>query len=390
MTDNAMKTADDKQIQLLMLVDDEAIFRRNLARLLTQRGLASLEAENGETCLSMLQSAPADVVILDVKMPGISGLEVLRRIRRAHPDTEVILLTGQASARDGVEGIKSGAFDYLSKPVEIDHLVGKIRQAREKRQRDAQHRREKAFRAKMEKRMAAAERLAAVGTLAAGVAHEINNPLAIIKQSVQWINLRLQKIEEPAVISRADIDRAMGNIERAVERARRITHQLLGSTRQNDDPPAETDLVALIDDALELVAKTASNAGIRIIRNVGADLKTIWSNPTGIRQVITNLMINAIQATEKGGTITISAAAAGTGVELVVADSGTGIPEENLDRIFEPFFTTKPPGEGTGLGMFVIRNILDAIGGTITVDSRLGHGTRFCVRLPESYRNHGD
>ena len=120
-----------KKIRLL-LVDDEVDFRKTLAKRLLKRGIATLQTGDGDACLALLADHPMDVVVMDVKMPGMSGIDALHRIRERHAQTEVILLTGHAATQDGVEGIKSGAFDYLTKPVEFDHLLGKITQAYEK------------------------------------------------------------------------------------------------------------------------------------------------------------------------------------------------------------------------------------------------------------------
>jgi len=126
----------------LLLVDDETDFRAPLKKRLGKRGFIVLEAGNGEECQAVMKDAPVDVVVLDVKMPGMSGIEVLEWIREKYRNTEVILLTGHASAPDGVEGIKQGAFDYLTKPVEFDHLVQKIGQALEKIQREEEKKQE--------------------------------------------------------------------------------------------------------------------------------------------------------------------------------------------------------------------------------------------------------
>lgn len=380
---NVSKNSAQTDIRVL-LVDDEDTFRHNIARLLASRQVFSLEAENGEACLSVLATTPVDVVVLDVKMPGMSGLEVLRRIRETYPNIEVILLTGQASASDGVEGIKSGAFDYLFKPVEIEHLAGKIRQAREKQQHLEAHRQEAEFRVAMEKQMIATERLAALGTLAAGVAHEINNPLSIIKQSVKWLFLRMENHSDQAGVGREDLEKALRNIDTAVERARRITHQLLGSARKSKNNFARIELAKFIEDAFQLVDRTARDADVALQTHLAPGLEVVWGNPDGLRQVITNLLVNAVQATPSGGSVTISTEDAGDNYVIAVTDTGSGIPEENQARIFEPFFTTKEPGEGTGLGLYVTRSILDSLGGSISLESRVGRGACFRVRLPKA------
>jgi two-component system NtrC family sensor kinase len=368
----------------VLLVDDEEDFRKTLARRLTKRGILPEQAGSGEECLSVLERNPVDVVVLDVKMPGMNGLEVLNLIKKQHPKSEVIFLTGHASTQDGVEGIKSGAFDYLSKPIEFDHLLGKISQAYEKIRREEEKLREAQYRLKMEQQMVACERLASLGTLAAGVAHEINNPLAIIKESIGWMKQVLKRKELNEIPRREDFDFALDKVEKAIERARRITHQLLDFVRKNDSVPSELDLLTLVNEAIQLVSREAKNKDIEIAQKINRTLPSIWSDPYQLRQVLVNLLTNAIHATGPGGSITVTLMGDNEGVSLTVQDTGEGIPKENMERIFEPFFSTKAPGEGTGLGLFVTRGIIERLSGKIEVDSQLGQGTSFCIKLPKS------
>lgn len=375
----------------LLLVDDEVDFRQTIAKRLTKRGIAPEEAGNGKECLSILDTKPMDVVVLDVKMPGMNGIEVLEHIKEKHPETEIILLTGHASTRDGVAGIKSGAFDYLSKPVEVEHLIGKIRQAYEKIRRAEEIRRgeerlrDVEFRARMAQQIMATERLASLGTLAAGVAHEINNPLAIIKESAGWMQLILKREELTELPRRQDFEMALNKIDKAVERSKRITHQLLGAARKDDSGLSEVNLGELVHEAVELVNREAANKDIEIVQEMDPSMGTVSSYPYQLRQILINLLTNAIHATERGGKITIILESIGDEMKLTVGDTGCGIPEENLDRIFEPFFTTKAPDEGTGLGLFVTRSIIEKMGGTIEVQSQLGHGTIFYIKLPKRH-----
>lgn len=375
----------------LILVDDEADFRQTLAKRLAWRGIVPKEAGSGEECLAILAKEPADVVILDVKMPGMNGIEVLGHIRKEYPDTEVILLTGHASTQDGVEGIKSGAFDYLNKPVELEHLLGKIKQAYEKIRQDEKIRvseeklREAKFRAQMGQQMIAAERLASLGTLAAGVAHEINNPLAIMTEAVGWMNLILKKEETAHMPRKQDFELALRKIQNSIERARRITHQLLGAARKDDSVLAEVDLKRLVEEAIELVSREAKNKDLKIVREMDPSAGIIFSYLYQLRQVMINLLTNAIHATGSGGKITVILEGMYDSIRLIVRDTGKGIPKEHIETIFEPFFTTKSPGEGTGLGLFVTRGIVEKLGGTIEAESRLGEGASFYVVLPRQH-----
>ncbi len=366
----------------LLLVDDEADFRRTLAKRLLKRGIAVHQAGQGEACLALLADHPMDVVVMDVKMPGMSGIETLHHIREKHTETEVILLTGHAATQDGVEGIKSGAFDYLTKPVEFDHLLSKIVQAYDKILGKKQKVEAVAYKARIEQQMIATERLAALGTLAAGVAHEINNPLAIIKEAAGYLNSLLQKRELTDMPRKAVFEKALQKIETSVKRARTITHQLLGNVRKSESILAEVDVIQLVEETIQWVRREAKDKDIAVALQAADGLKPIWADPNQIRQILINLLSNAIQATSEEGRIAIQVESTDSGISIAVIDNGTGIPKENLEKIFEPFFSTKSPGEGTGLGLFVTREIVDKFGGTVEVVSRMGHGTKFTVQIP--------
>ena len=369
----------------ILLVDDESDFRTTIAKRLMKRGMEVEQAGSGEESLAVLKDKPVDVVILDVKMPGMGGIETLHQIKENYPKIEVIMLTGHATTQDGVDGIKTGAFDYLTKPIELEQLLGKVRQAHEKILREDEKAKEAEFRTKMEQQMIATERLASLGTLAAGVAHEINNPLAIIKESAGWMKSILQKEEMAKIPRKEDFEKALGKIENGVERARRITHELLGSVKQNESVLSRVDLEELINEAIILIKDEAAGRNVQVNNRVDSKDSVIWSDPYKLRQVLLNLLTNAVHATGSGGSITVDLERSGDGVELTIQDTGEGIPKENLARIFEPFFSTKPTGKGTGLGLFVSRSIIEKLGGEISVESKLGQGTRFCIRLPACY-----
>ncbi|MDM8525538.1 response regulator [Desulfococcaceae bacterium HSG8] len=387
----------------VLLVDDEENFRDVMARRLGKRGVIPGKAESGEKCLSVLEKEPADVVVLDVKMPGMDGLEVLRHLREKHPGTEVILLTGHATTSDGVQGIKSGAFDYLTKPVEFEHLLGKIKQAWEKTQWLKEKQRETEFREKMAKQMIVTERLASLGTLATGVAHEINNPLAIIAEAAGWMGLLLKKEELSGMPRKTDFENALKKIESSVERAKRITHQLLDFVQKDNSVLSEVDIKELVEGSLRLLNREILNKDVEIIQKIKHGVGSIRSDSYQLRQVLINLLTNAIHAIGTCGKITISCKSVSLpsgpeirekrekvssveAVELRVQDTGEGVPKENLKKIFDPFFSTKIPGKGTGLGLFVTSGIIDKLGGNIEVESQVGQGAVFCITLPRYHK----
>ena len=374
----------------ILIVDDERGFRETLARRLDKRGAVVNLAAGGNEALASLSREPVDVVLLDVRMPDMNGLDVLQHIRQEHPDTEVILITGNVSTQEGVAGIKAGAFDYLTKPIEIEHLISKIRQAFDKLLRAQEQDREARFRVRMEQQMIAADRLAALGTLSAGTAHEINNPLAIINDSAGWLKSRTAKDPSLSAELRRDIDLALDKIESSVKRARRITHQLLSFSRQSDASIKEFNLSELAVEVVELTRKIASDNRAELTAACEMSDMRIWSDPYQIRQVLINLVTNGLQAVAPGGIVKLLISGDDTEAVAIVRDNGPGIPPENLDRIFEPFFTTKPPGEGTGLGLSVSRGIVEKLGGRIEVQSRLGNGAVFKVMLPRKPIQTGD
>ena len=174
----------------------------------------------------------------------------------------------------------------------------------------------------------------------------------------------------------------MYEIEKGILRARRITHQLLGFAKKDDPIFAEIDLMELVKEAVYLVNREAANKNIEIVRKTTSHQTTIWSDPYLLRQVFINLLTNAIHSIGTDGRITTRIEEEKKEVKITLQDTGTGIPKENLNKIFEPFFSTKPTGEGTGLGLFVTRGIIEKLGGSIEVESLLGEGATFTIRLP--------
>lgn len=365
----------------ILLVDDEASYRQALARRLERREMTVLQAQTGEACLEILSHAGVDVVVLDMKMPGLSGMDTLMEIRKYYPDVAVIFLTGNAAVSDGVAGIKAGAFDYLVKPVEIDHLSGKIGQALQVRELEAARERDTVFRRRLEKRMIHTQRLASLGTMSTGIAHEINNPLAVIKESAGFMRQVLETGED--FPDRHLLFLGLEKIESSIDRAKRITHQLLGYVRKKGGGLRVTDLVSLVDDTISLVYSGMAGKQITMTAELDPRAGTVTTDPFQVRQVLINLLENAMDAApEKGGRIFVRSGLKEGMICLMIEDNGCGMAPEVTDRIFDPFFTTKSGDRGTGLGLFVAHRIVENLKGTIQVESRPGKGSCFTVCLP--------
>ena len=228
-------------------------------------------------------------------------------------------------------------------------------------------------------------KLAAIGELAAGVAHEINNPVAIMVEEAGWIEDLLDEPEFRKAANATEMRRAAGQIRSQGKRCKEITQQLLSFARKTDASVQEVDLHALIDDLIAVTQKRADlrQVGIRI--DLQSDLPLLRVSQTELQQVLLNLINNALDAMEeKGGTLSISARQEEDRILITVSDTGPGIPAEAVPRIFDPFFTTKPVGRGTGLGLSICYGIIESLGGGIQVESRPNQGTAFHIHLPRA------
>ena len=378
-----MTTHTDNKIRLL-LVDDEDGFREAIARRLGKRGIATLQAASGEACLELLANTPMDVVVLDVRMPGMNGLETLKAIKKRCDSTQVILLTGNVAVADGIEGIKSGAFDYLTKPVEIDHLFNKINQAYDMIQLEEEKRQQQEYRDRLEKKMVDTERLAALGTMSTGIAHEINNPLAIINEAAGFMKQILDAPDMVTLPQREGLLMALGKIETSIKRASRITQQLLGHVKKQGPRFACVDMTLLVLETLALLKGEMKHKQVNIQWKTPQKEYKLISDAYQIRQVLVNLVSNAIHALHPNGTISLSIHETPVFTVFGIEDDGVGILPEHLGKIFDPFFTTKSFDQGTGLGLFVVHKIVTGLGGEIDVESQPGKGTGFIIKLPRN------
>ena len=223
-------------------------------------------------------------------------------------------------------------------------------------------------------------KLASIGRLAAGVAHEINNPLAIINEKAGLV-LDLVNVD-PDVKHRERLVAAVDSILKSVQRCKKVTHRLLGFARHMDVTTETIDLESLLREVLGFLEKEAEYRDVSVSFAIDPELPTITSDRGQLQQVFLNILNNAVSAVSQGGKIGIEIAREGADrVAVTVADDGVGIPREHLERIFEPFFTTKD-GSGTGLGLSITYGIVKKLGGEIRVDSTAGEGTRFTVALP--------
>ncbi len=396
----------------IIIAEDNPASRKLLETHLKKDGYQTFPARDGFEAWQLVQKKKARIIISDWMMPGLNGLELCRKIRSARfPDYfYVIILTAKTEKADIIKGLEAGADDFLIKPVNPEELLARIRSG--KRIIALEDMRKQAM-----TKLYQSDKMVAIGQLAAGVAHEINNPLGFIssniitlaeyKTDVKKIMLQYQSLldllevtEVPSVIQQKarnirrieneidlhfimdDLDALLDDCREGTERIRKIVLDLKNFSRPGDDDQLKwMDINKSLESTLN-VMRCDLKQKAEITMNFG-EIPPVHCYPQQINQVFMNILINAVQAIENKGEITISTKAMdNNAVEVSVEDSGAGIEEALLPKIFDPFFTTKKVGEGTGMGLNVAYNIIKNHGGTISARSKAGQGTIFTVRIP--------
>ncbi|MBI3597304.1 MAG: response regulator [Nitrospirae bacterium] len=350
----------------ILLIEDNADMRSFIVFQL-QDEFELIQARDGIEGVGLATQHHPDLIISDVMMPGKDGYQVCREIK-TDPHTKhipVILLTAKAELSEKISGLEYGADDYLTKPFNAQELKAKIRSLIQLRrlEREIQHRSEELERTlkmlqETQTQLVHSEKMAALGLLVAGIAHEVNNPVSFAKGSLS--NLR----------------RYLG-----LDRTEGIVTDLKTFARKDEQHTKRVD----IQDGLEATIKLIQHemmSRITVHRDYGIR-EGVEIIPGQINQVFMNLLQNAIHAIPEKGDIWIRTWEDGDRVHIAVRDSGKGIRKEHLGRIFEPFFTTKEVGQGTGLGLSVSYRIIENHGGKITVSSEEGKGAEFVITLPK-------
>jgi two-component system NtrC family sensor kinase len=226
------------------------------------------------------------------------------------------------------------------------------------------------------------DKLAALGKMAAGIAHEINNPLQVIVQKTGWMQDLLDEEELKESENIAEFRKAIDKIEEHVERARKVVHGMLGYARKMEPHLEDVDVNAVITQTIDLLGNYARINNIAIKPQLSPDLPIIAADGAQLQQVFMNLIANAIDAIGHDGRIDVESRKTDSQLHIRVADNGPGISQEKQKKIFDPFFTTKETGRGTGLGLWISYNIIEKMGGTISLKSQAEQGAEFTVQIP--------
>lgn len=404
----------------LLIVDDEEKVRSLFALCLRER-YSCETAANAQEALEWLQRAPFALVITDIQMPGIGGVELLRKINELYRDTAVIMVSGIDRTQRVIDAVRMGAYDYLLKPCDLDVLELCVERALERRTllrnarkykedletRNAELARRKAELERVQAQLVHSEKMASLGQLAAGVAHELNNPAGFILSNMSALPEYVQRLEkvlstyDAASLSPADSEvvaaakrevdydhilRDLNSIATdsfsGAERIEGIVQNLRLFSRLDEAELKEVDVHEGIESTIRLLSQYFTSPSIAL-RRVYGDLPRINCYAGQLNQVWLNLLVNAAQAIgEDSGEVTIKTSSREQTVAVSVSDTGSGIAPEHINRIFDPFFTTKPIGEGTGLGLSISHGIIARHGGSLSVESAASRGTTFNVVLP--------
>ncbi len=368
----------------VLVVDDNRVNRRLIEANLFREGFDVHCAESGAQCLEMLEADEGtpdegfDMVLLDIMMPEIDGIEVLRRIRKTNSRMElpIIMVTSKDESEDVIEALEAGANDYVMKPIDFPVLLRRMDThiALRKSSRDLRD---------SHRSLIHAAKLESVGYLAAGVAHEIRNPLAQIQMGLEGLKHLVGGENE-------SVGKMVDTMVGAVEQADGIVSGLMRYSTEQRLQLESQDLNAVVKEALTLLEESTTEAKTNVKLELDESGPVALMEPEEIKRVLLNVIVNAIHAMPEGGELTIRTGEQTVeGVEhsegsrssvklrngdtasvIVVEDDGPGMAEEDLMRIYDPFFTSKATGKGSGLGMTVARRIMDLHGGMVQAQNR--------------------
>lgn len=357
----------------VLVVEDNEQDAALVVRTLSKGGF-EVEFVRVETAIEMEQHLSRqvwDVVISDYSLPNFSALAALQTMHELGIDLPFIIVSGTIDEDAAVEAIRAGAHDFMSKG-RFARLVPAI----EREMREARVRAESV---KLRQQLLISDRMASMGTLAAGVAHEVNNPLTAIIGGLELASEELMNLglERPL--------RLVEEARHAAERVRRIVGDLKAFSRSDDETTGPVDIEQAIDASIRMIQHEVKHHAR--LTTVYGHVPLVQGNEARLGQVFLNLILNAAQAMPmarvEDNEIVVETLQTEDGrVQVEVRDNGPGIPDEIKKRIFDPFFTTKPIGTGTGLGLTICHRIVTELGGEISVETSLGRGTTFRTLLP--------
>ena len=369
-----------------VLVIDDEIGPRESLRMLLKPNYNVHTADCVEAGIKLLKEKQPDTIVMDIRMPGITGIEGLRQIREIDPHLSVIMLTGFGALDTAKEALRLGANDYISKPFdarEMQEVIGRNVE-RTRVHRTAEHAADeiKELNNRLLMQLAQKERLASLGQASAEFVHDLGNPLTIVWGYVQLLAKRLDKSDGDGSENTASV-KELNIIEQNVRLCRELLTMWQSYGSVEASPPKPISVSAIVREVVKSVSAMAAQSGVEVKSTICEDPCTLLGDAVQINRAIQNVIINAVQASaEKKGTVTITCTQKDFYVDLLIGDTGPGIPPPQLSKIFDPYYTTKQSKSGTGLGLYITKKVVEDHNGSIKVDSAPETGTTFTIRLP--------
>ncbi len=382
----------------ILLVDDEEGICKILGITLEDEGYEVFTACSGEDALEIFKAQRPPIVITDIKMPGMDGIALLRKIKRENPDTEVIMITGHGDMNLAIKSLKHEATDFVTKPINDEVLEIALNRAKERieMRRQLKQYTENLERLVEEKtrRLLNAERMAAVGETVSGLSHAIKNIAGSLKGGMFVLDKGLE------LDNKEYLTEGWRMVKQNVDKIRNLSMDLLDFGKSGQIHPQKCDPNRPLEEVGSLLAPQAAEMGVVLEWETDPDLSPFSFDPEGIYRCLLTIATNALDSfkaqslmTEDGDPIERvseekkvairSGKADGWAVEYVVSDTGAGMTEKTKEKVFQSFFSTKG-SDGTGIGLMMARKIVEQHGGKIEFHSELGHGSTFIIRLPPS------
>jgi signal transduction histidine kinase len=370
----------------ILVIDDEIGPRESL-RMLLKPDYQVHTADCVEAGIKLLKEKQPDTIVMDIRMPGLTGIEGLRKIREIDPHLSVIMLTGFGALDTAKEALRLGANDYISKPFdagEMRQVIGRnVERTRVQRASDTAAAEIKELNSRLLKELAQKERLASLGQASAEFVHDLGNPLTIVWGYVQLLAKKLEHAENGGVVENAASIKELNIIEQNVRVCRELLNmwQSYGSVEASPRIPISVSTV--VHAVIKGVSAMAAQNGVQLNVTICEDPCTLLGNAVQINRAIQNVLINAVQAsTDKKGLVSVDCTQKDFYVDIRIADNGSGINPDQMSKIFDPYFTTKQSKSGTGLGLYITKKVVEDHNGSIKVDSTPETGTVFTIRLP--------
>jgi len=374
-------------MEKILLVDDEEGIRKVLSIYLMDSGYKVNTAENGEKALAVFKTIRPSIVLTDIKMPGMDGIELLQKIKAESPDTEVIMITGHGDIDLTIKSLQYDAADFITKPINDEALEVALKRARE---RIALRMQLKEYTEDLERlvqektqQLLQSEKLAAVGQTVAGLAHAIKNIAGGLKGGVFVLEKGITLDNKTYLVDGWEL------LKRNVDKINKLTSDMLNYAKERELHCQTSHPNGLLEEIFHLMAPRAKELGIDLRMDLDENLNDVCFDPDALHTCLLNLVTNAMDACTaidspdpSGEVIMRSAKVDGWAVEYQIIDNGCGMDKETLSKLFQRFFSTKGT-KGTGLGLMISKKIVDDHKGVMHVESEEGKGSKFVVRLPD-------